>query len=221
MAPRKRQRTQKKQACEQDYRLSLVDMPVEILTQVGSYVLPIDLLSLSRTNKSLRGLLMDRTSRHVWQSAMQNMEGLPPCPSKWSEPRYLSLIFSKTCSICGKPTRSRVDEVLLVRLCGGCRDKRLMPLGELPDFLYSLVHHSTRITRRESQVLREDAEAVYNRYNQLREYGDGILFLGWVDHRKRRTNNRRKNSLELIKFLDALEQEQILERDDLKAARRA
>ncbi|CAE6343341.1 unnamed protein product [Rhizoctonia solani] len=221
MAPRKRRRTQKKQACEQDHRLSLLDMPIEILSEVGSYVLPIDLLSLSRTNKSLRSLLMDRSSRHVWQSAMQNMEGLPHCPSNWSEPRYLSLIFSKTCSICNKPARSRIDEVLLVRLCGGCRDEKLMPLGELPKSLYSLVHHSTRITRRESHVLREDAEAVCNRYNQLRKYGDGVLFGAWVEHRKRRTSNRRKHALKLIEFLDALEQGQIHERDDLKATRRA
>ncbi|CUA75368.1 Major DNA-binding protein [Rhizoctonia solani] len=77
------------------------------------------------------------------------------------------------------------------------------------------------ITRRESHVLLEDAEAVCNRYNQLRKYGDRVLFGAWVEHRKRRTNNRRKHALELIKFLDALEQEQIHERDNLKAARRA
>ncbi|KAH7332977.1 hypothetical protein B0J17DRAFT_579252, partial [Rhizoctonia solani] len=67
--------------------------------QIASYLLPIDLLSLARSNKFFRGLLMGQTLRHIWQSSMKNMQGLPSCPSNRSEPRFLSLIFSKICTV--------------------------------------------------------------------------------------------------------------------------
>ncbi|CAE6506418.1 unnamed protein product, partial [Rhizoctonia solani] len=96
VAPRKRQRTHKKQTQREEGPVTtLVNVPIEIFTEIGLHLLPIDLISLSRSNQLLRSLLMRRSSRHIWQSAMKNMEGLPPCPSNCSEPRYLSLIFSK------------------------------------------------------------------------------------------------------------------------------
>ncbi|CAE6480310.1 unnamed protein product, partial [Rhizoctonia solani] len=100
-------------------------------------------------------------------------------------------------------------------------DLRLMPLGDLPEEVVSIVHHSARLTRRESHVLREEAEAALDRYNKLRTHGHANDFNLWVTEREGLTDNRRKMAVELIGFLDKLDKEQNDERNDLKAARRS
>ncbi|KDN34649.1 hypothetical protein RSAG8_12274, partial [Rhizoctonia solani AG-8 WAC10335] len=76
-------------------------MPLDILVELAVYLLPIDIISLARLNKSIRSMLMHRSSIHVWHAARRNVEGLPDCPPDMSEPRFVSLIFSKTCSVSG------------------------------------------------------------------------------------------------------------------------
>ncbi|ELU41075.1 hypothetical protein AG1IA_04895 [Rhizoctonia solani AG-1 IA] len=129
--PRKRQRTttkpnknapRKKQVRGKQGGLAdLINMPIDIFTEIAAHLLPIDIINLARSNKFFRSLLMHRTSIHIWNGAMKNIEGLPPCPPGMSEPRYLSLLFSKTCTKCGGPARGKMDPNLLVRLCGSCR----------------------------------------------------------------------------------------------------
>jgi len=64
-----------------------------------SYLHPLDLLSLSRTTKSLRRLLLNRISRYIWTYALSKIEGLPPCPSDMVEPQYVALMFWKHCFV--------------------------------------------------------------------------------------------------------------------------
>ncbi|KAH7316389.1 hypothetical protein B0J17DRAFT_351532 [Rhizoctonia solani] len=101
-----------------------VDIPMEIFTQIVSYLFPKDIITLSRSNKSLRNLLMRRSSRHIWINAMKNVEGLPPCPSDITEPRYLSLLFARDCMGCGRLIGGKLYEELRVRLCISCRNVR-------------------------------------------------------------------------------------------------
>ncbi|KAG6813339.1 hypothetical protein H0H92_011887 [Tricholoma furcatifolium] len=54
---------------------------------------PIDILNLSRTSKSLRNILMSRSSIGVWKSALSRFRGLPECPEDMSEPAYANLLF--------------------------------------------------------------------------------------------------------------------------------
>ncbi|CUA68903.1 hypothetical protein RSOLAG22IIIB_08151 [Rhizoctonia solani] len=132
--PRKRQRTSTKSSTKtirkkqvrgkQGGLAGLVNMPIDIFTEITAYLFPIDIISLSRANKSFRRLLMDRSSIHIWHSTMRNVRGLPPCPPDLSEPHYLSLLFSKHCTMCGQPLRCRMDEVLRVRFCVTCRDEQ-------------------------------------------------------------------------------------------------
>ncbi|KAG8697637.1 hypothetical protein FRC11_014949, partial [Ceratobasidium sp. 423] len=75
-----------------------VNMPIDILAEIAAYLLPIDIISLSRSTKLFRGILMRRSSRHIWTSAMMNAEMLPRCPSDMSEPAYIALLFCKYCT---------------------------------------------------------------------------------------------------------------------------
>ncbi|KAJ3716991.1 hypothetical protein C8R42DRAFT_724633 [Lentinula raphanica] len=83
---------------------------------------PRDLLSLSRTSKRLRYLLMSRSSELIWRAARLNFEGgLPPLPPGLNEPQFAHLLFDLYCHVCNKP--SHCDNVLWtlrVRCCRGC-----------------------------------------------------------------------------------------------------
>ncbi|KAG8766803.1 hypothetical protein FRC12_006650 [Ceratobasidium sp. 428] len=129
--PRKRQRTaakstkapaRKKQVKHKSSRvIGLTDMPIEIFTKIASHLDPIDVIFLARLNKHFRNFFMKRSSIDIWRGSIDNMLGLPGCPPDMSEPRYLSFIFMKTCTSCGKAGKTELDEVLRVRLCGSCR----------------------------------------------------------------------------------------------------
>ncbi|CAE6474566.1 unnamed protein product [Rhizoctonia solani] len=78
---RKRQRTQKKSVPRKRGRLSdFMTLPIEIfnlcLAQIASYLEPLDILSLARSNKFFRNLFMTKSSRNTWLNAMKNAKGL-------------------------------------------------------------------------------------------------------------------------------------------------
>ena len=68
-----------------------------------------DLLNLARTCKSLRDILMHRSSLFLWRAALRRVEDLPPCPADLTEPEYTNLVFYARCHVstislfCSKP----------------------------------------------------------------------------------------------------------------------
>lgn len=58
-----------------------------------------DVLTLARTNKSIRKLFMSRSSAHVWRAAIANLGAMPRCPATLSEPAYVALVFTTNCSV--------------------------------------------------------------------------------------------------------------------------
>ncbi|KAF8600703.1 hypothetical protein BDV93DRAFT_447065, partial [Ceratobasidium sp. AG-I] len=77
----------------------LMNMPIDIFTEIARYLMPGDIITLARSNKFFRTLLMHRSAAHLWHGAMRNVPNLPPCPPGMSEPGYLTLVFSRTCSV--------------------------------------------------------------------------------------------------------------------------
>lgn len=69
-----------------------------------SNLLPLDLLNLSRTNKSFRSLLLKRSSISIWQAAQAQVPGLPDCPEDINEPQYANLLFGNDCYVCSFST---------------------------------------------------------------------------------------------------------------------
>lgn len=69
------------------------------LWQIFKYMTPYDLLRLSRATKGLRQVLLQKSSRFIWEAARSNLEGLPDKPSDLSEPRYASLVFDSHCDV--------------------------------------------------------------------------------------------------------------------------
>ncbi|EUC53741.1 hypothetical protein RSOL_016740 [Rhizoctonia solani AG-3 Rhs1AP] len=113
----------------------IMKMPIEIFMEIAPYVNPGDLVSLIRTSKFFRGMLLDRSAVLVWQRSLNNVPDLPPCPTGMVEPQYAALMFTKNCTICGaQAVSSKLDPYLRVRLCRSCRDRELTERS--PYFFY-------------------------------------------------------------------------------------
>lgn len=76
----------------------LIDIFMDIFSEVASYLSPVDLLQLSRASRKLRNLLLSRQSKHIWKASRDAIE-MPPCPDDLSEPRYASLVFETNCDV--------------------------------------------------------------------------------------------------------------------------
>ncbi|QRW15550.1 reticuline oxidase [Rhizoctonia solani] len=233
--PRKRQRTitkpnknapRKKQVRGKQGGLAdLINMPIDIFTEIAAHLLPIDIINLARSNKFFRSLLMHRTSIHIWNGAMKNIEGLPPCPPGMSEPRYLSLLFSKTCTKCGGPARGKMDPNLLVRLCGSCRGVHLMPLELVPSILMPMVHYSGSIAplkrRSIGYTLCEDISDLLAQYQEKKQASNADELEAWSNEMRKAVHNRQNQAQALRGFLVTLELEREQELGDAKEARRS
>ncbi|KAJ3768114.1 hypothetical protein FB446DRAFT_792569 [Lentinula raphanica] len=78
-------------------------LPLEIVFEVFSWLDPRDLLSLSRTSKYLRDILLSKSSESIWRTARINFKGgLPPLPQDLNEPQFARLIFDVWCHVCNK-----------------------------------------------------------------------------------------------------------------------
>ncbi|KAL7278258.1 hypothetical protein ACG7TL_008234 [Trametes sanguinea] len=75
----------------------LPEMPIDILTEIFSYLHPSDLLSLVRTNKAFRRFLLDPRNVHIWRVCREGAEDIPPLPPFMSEPAYAHLLFAPFC----------------------------------------------------------------------------------------------------------------------------
>ncbi|KAF8549521.1 hypothetical protein OG21DRAFT_1421103, partial [Imleria badia] len=97
---------------------------------IAAYTHPMDLLNLARTCKSLRQLLMHKSSAFVWKVARCQVDGLPDCPPDLTEPEYANLLFYARCHArtdptddCGKRAKSILWRMRR-RYCPDCRIER-------------------------------------------------------------------------------------------------
>ncbi|KAG8932685.1 hypothetical protein FRC00_014321 [Tulasnella sp. 408] len=75
----------------------LMNMPVDIFTEVCSYLGPYDLRSLALSSKRLWDILMTKKARHTWKTALASVPDLPECLTDLNEPQYVCLLYSSEC----------------------------------------------------------------------------------------------------------------------------
>ncbi|KAJ2932600.1 hypothetical protein H1R20_g4492, partial [Candolleomyces eurysporus] len=76
------------------------EMPLDVLLEIFSHLEPADLIHLSRTTKTLRSVIMSRSSRNIWTQALASIPDLPPCPDDLIEAKYANLMFTDYCHEC-------------------------------------------------------------------------------------------------------------------------
>lgn len=94
----------KSQTTCQPHRGKIMDMPLDVLLEIFEFLLPLDVLHLSRTSNDIRNVLMHRSAMFIWKSAFENWNAStecpsPPCPEDMTEPQWASLLFDDHCSV--------------------------------------------------------------------------------------------------------------------------
>ncbi|KAG8699154.1 hypothetical protein FRC08_005479 [Ceratobasidium sp. 394] len=212
----------------------LMKMPVEIFTEIAYLLNPGDLISLARSNKFFRKMLLKRSSAQIWQRAESNVPGLPPCPAGICEPQYAALVFSKYCTLCGASAPSNPDLDLRVRLCNSCRDTEVEVISRKRDRLdldLTLVHYSlrTRPKKNKSQpripvdaifVMRNEIDEILEKRGEFRHAKDQRGLAQWDRERRVEVLARRMHAGRVFDYLKETEASREEDLESMKQQRR-
>ncbi|KAG5716225.1 Dihydroxyacetone kinase [Termitomyces sp. T112] len=157
----------------------ITEMPLDILLEIFSFLQPADLLHLSRANKALRGILLDRKTNCIWKGAFMNIEQEPPpeIPEDMTYPDYTLLLYGTECSYCGKAT-SKVHWAARVRLCNDCiKIKTVSALRsgcheKLPKSMCPSWSVSTPTKYHATLYMKEDYQRIAHNLNRLADDKD-------------------------------------------------
>ncbi|KAG8743044.1 hypothetical protein FRC12_015179 [Ceratobasidium sp. 428] len=204
---------------------NMMTLPIEIFTQVLSYVTPCSLIALIRTNKAFRRILLDPSSKPIWQSAATRVPGLPTCPRWMSEPRYAALLFSKLCTLCGASTTLKLDPHLFARLCASCRDTGLVEDVTVMQWdIRNLLRWSPSIKPNSSHrfCLRQDLERILQQRAEpnSNSSSESILMSNRESGRLSPPFSWFYDSYYLAQYLSGLEQARRQELEEIKNQRR-
>ncbi|CAE6452045.1 unnamed protein product [Rhizoctonia solani] len=204
-------------------------LPIEVFVEIMRHLALPDVLSLSRSNRFFRQMLMTRsaTTLNIWRGSVDNVPGLPPCPEGLCEPQYAALIYTKYCSMCGARIVKEMDPYLNVRICKDCVEMHVIHCDEVDDEV-QLVIPESRITRMKTSrygmktcLIRDVEEAekwfedLYALENPSKEEVDAMF-----DKRFRKLRGRKKYAKEMEEFLCSMAQARTQEIDELKEQRR-
>ncbi|KAG9079173.1 hypothetical protein FRC06_007902 [Ceratobasidium sp. 370] len=212
----------------------LMQMPIDIFTEIANLLNPGDLIALARSSKFFRELLLQRSAIQMWRRAESNIPGLPPCPPDMCEPQYAALLFSKHCTLCGANATAKPDVYLRVRLCAICKENQIrdiIPWGLQPVVDRTLVDSSSVIkfkvdksrprgSRQPLYCLRQQVEEVLNKQREFKDAGDHPGLVKWEEVRRTVVSTRRKDGLQLAYYLDSVGKSRGRELDDVKQQRR-
>ncbi|KAG8792985.1 hypothetical protein FRC12_004260 [Ceratobasidium sp. 428] len=216
----------------------VMNMPIEVFTEIAKYLYPLDLILLSRANKFFRQLLMCRSAIQTWRSALSNVPGLPPCPPELCEPQYAALVFSKHCSLhadvwqTGASTYGPDPASPTLCVVPRSRDSvswewRAWRSTRINKYAFNISISSTsshfweltailpqKGRQCHSYCLRKDLHAYRAEYDAVRLADDQNAANCWKQKRRMEVTARWQNAQPLIKFVKKMEEEQS---DDLAA----
>ncbi|CAE6346388.1 unnamed protein product [Rhizoctonia solani] len=206
----------------------IMKMPIEIFMEIAPYVDPGDLITLIRTSKFFRSMLLVRSAARIWQSALNNVPGLPPCPTGMVEPQYAALMFTKNCTNCGvQVMTSKADPYLGVRLCPSCRETELKerPLLYLIDGVnLPYTFHIKRFKNSRHKKSAYQLRAHQQEYERVRmecvRNEDKDALDKWKEQQQIAWNKRREEGDELLHYINVTAESRSDELQDLKAERR-
>ncbi|KAE9394605.1 hypothetical protein BT96DRAFT_827474 [Gymnopus androsaceus JB14] len=78
---------------------NIVEVPLDVLFEIFTFVEPADLIRLSRTNKQLRTYLTTRSSSWIWRKSRVNAGDIPKIYPSITEIQFAYLLFEPLCSV--------------------------------------------------------------------------------------------------------------------------
>ncbi|KAF6763835.1 hypothetical protein DFP72DRAFT_873535, partial [Ephemerocybe angulata] len=123
----------------------VVEMPLDIILEILQYLYPVDLLNMSRSNRAMRALLLDRSlTFRVWESAFSSFSPPPPpCPDDLNFPQYANLLFGDTCFECDAKKRLTTSMKCYVRYCESCIETEFISLTHVDQETVKLLRRVT------------------------------------------------------------------------------
>ncbi|KZV73653.1 hypothetical protein PENSPDRAFT_626872 [Peniophora sp. CONT] len=116
-------------------RLSVLPtLPLDLLYEIFAHLGPTDLISLARTSKAFRSVLLSRQSSFLWREVLDASveEGYPPRPEDMTEPAWAGFFFGGSfCSLCAAKTTLEVCWAQRRRLCKSCAEEKLIPVVKI------------------------------------------------------------------------------------------
>ncbi|CAE6518070.1 unnamed protein product [Rhizoctonia solani] len=206
----------------------IMKMPIEVFMEIAHHVHPGDLISLIRTSKFFRSMLLNRSAILVWQRALGGVPELPPCPTGMVEPQYTALMFSKNCTICGALAKSKPDPYLRVRLCSSCRETQLEErLTSYPqpgvNFLPSTMNikrSKKSINKHPAYYLRAQKEKLVRLENEFIRNNDKKGLAEWRLQQHKSWGTQCKEARKLTEYLNSATTSRLGELKDIKSERR-
>lgn len=98
---------------------ALPEMPLDILYEIFRNMHPRDLLQASRTTKTLRSVLMSKSSIWIWKDSHAASD-LPPVPPGMTVPQFVGLAYDRFCHFCSAPSVNSIIWIARVRCCRKC-----------------------------------------------------------------------------------------------------
>ncbi|EPS95884.1 hypothetical protein FOMPIDRAFT_1053786 [Fomitopsis schrenkii] len=173
----------------------MLEMPVDIISEITRHLHPRDLLSLSWSSKSLHKFFMRKGSKYMWKQSFQSLPWHLPIPEGIIEPAWATLLFTTVCTGCGTHTTDR-DPIweFNARFCVACATTKIIdshdPLGDvLPRDKTHLAAHiplAVFTPRRASfyhrtTYLRSEMQEIIDKWDILSNLGDEdalAMFIG-------------------------------------------
>ncbi|KAL1750542.1 hypothetical protein FB107DRAFT_176351, partial [Schizophyllum commune] len=77
----------------------LIDMPLDILFEIFKLCDPVDILRLAQTSKALRGTILRKNCKWIWEYTIKHYRtAIPPCHNgRLCLPQYVNLLFTTNC----------------------------------------------------------------------------------------------------------------------------
>ncbi|KIM36165.1 hypothetical protein M413DRAFT_449358 [Hebeloma cylindrosporum] len=176
----------------------VTQMPVDILHEIFCHLHPVDVLSLSRTTRSLRKILLEPHARGIWRRSLANIRGFPLCPPDLNEIQYASLAFDNFCTFClATGGVGRVLWVCRVRCCQKCMKQQFASEDELdlwipediyiekPDSIFPCVQSSKSVEgRRKLLYFLPTTRKYLQELNDIAVSKDGSALSTWSQEKK-------------------------------------
>ncbi|GAA6011401.1 hypothetical protein JCM11491_002771 [Sporobolomyces phaffii] len=96
--------------------------------QIISHLNLATLLNVSVVSKPLRNLILSHDCDKVWARAIRE-EGIPELEADLRPVELATLVFGRSCRVCGKNTARKVDFYLRCRLCSSCWTEEIVYEG--------------------------------------------------------------------------------------------
>ncbi|KAJ7199760.1 hypothetical protein GGX14DRAFT_661100 [Mycena pura] len=98
---------------------------LDAILEILSYLHPIELMQVSRINKTFHEILHSPIADATWRNSFHIDNALPRCPVQSSGQRWAKLLFGpRICDDCGKPNTD-ADYTIQRRLCALCMKKHI------------------------------------------------------------------------------------------------